>query len=248
MDFFVLLSSCAGIIGNTGQSNYSAANTYQDAFARYRSSLGEKTVSIDVGVVLGEGYVAENEGVFDRLMRVKLFRPNKLTEIFAILDHYCDPKVAIEATQSQVVTGFELPADILAQGGDIPTLLEQPLFRCISQLPGSSSAPNTRSSTSALTLHAAFTTAPTAEAGALVVAEALKAKLGRVLGMATEQFTLESTLDTFGVDSLVGLELRNWLAKESGAALAVFEILGGVSLRDIGKTVAAKSSLRPDTW
>lgn len=34
MDFFIMLSSMAGIIGNPGQANYSAAGTYQDALER----------------------------------------------------------------------------------------------------------------------------------------------------------------------------------------------------------------------
>ena len=51
-----------------------------------------------------------------------------------------------------------------------------------------------------------------------------------------------------GVDSLVGLELRNWLPKESGVELAMFEILGDVTLRGIGKLVAQKTYLRPETW
>jgi hypothetical protein len=40
LDFFVLLSSSTGIIGSFSQGNYCAGNTFQDAFARYRSGLG----------------------------------------------------------------------------------------------------------------------------------------------------------------------------------------------------------------
>ncbi|KAK7178744.1 hypothetical protein PSPO01_15196 [Paraphaeosphaeria sporulosa] len=72
MDFFVLLSSFAGVIGHTGQSNYRVVNTYEDAFAHYRSAKGEKTISIDLGVVLGEGFVTENDKVMDRLMRLNI--------------------------------------------------------------------------------------------------------------------------------------------------------------------------------
>lgn len=40
IDFFILLSSAAGIFGSFSQGNYCAGNTFQDAFARFRAGLG----------------------------------------------------------------------------------------------------------------------------------------------------------------------------------------------------------------
>ena len=60
LDFFILLSSCAGIIGNRGQGNYASACTFQDAFARYRTRLGLPTHSLDLGMIESAGYVSEN--------------------------------------------------------------------------------------------------------------------------------------------------------------------------------------------
>jgi hypothetical protein len=39
MEFFTLLSSISGFIGQKGQANYAAVNTFLDAFASYRHSL-----------------------------------------------------------------------------------------------------------------------------------------------------------------------------------------------------------------
>ena len=39
LDFFIFFSSVAGVIGNTGQADYSTANAFMDAYAKYRNVL-----------------------------------------------------------------------------------------------------------------------------------------------------------------------------------------------------------------
>ncbi|MDO3676283.1 SDR family NAD(P)-dependent oxidoreductase [Paenibacillus ehimensis] len=39
LDFFVLFSSLSGIVGNTGQADYAAANAFMDRYAKYRNAL-----------------------------------------------------------------------------------------------------------------------------------------------------------------------------------------------------------------
>jgi hypothetical protein len=39
LDFFILLSSNVGILGNASQANYAAGGTYEDALARIRHRL-----------------------------------------------------------------------------------------------------------------------------------------------------------------------------------------------------------------
>ena len=51
IDFFVALSSVAGISGHAAQVNYTSACTFQDAFMQYRRNQGQSGFAIDVGVV-----------------------------------------------------------------------------------------------------------------------------------------------------------------------------------------------------
>lgn len=59
LDFFIALSSIAGVIGNSGQAAYAAANAFLDDFMEYRRSKGLPGTTIDLTAVRDVGYLAE---------------------------------------------------------------------------------------------------------------------------------------------------------------------------------------------
>ncbi|MBJ8015076.1 SDR family NAD(P)-dependent oxidoreductase [Bacillus cereus group sp. N34] len=71
LDFFIMFSSGASLIGEAGQSDYCAANAYQDAFAHFRSQKGKHTLAInwvkwkEVGLAVDKN--ANQDGVYKML-------------------------------------------------------------------------------------------------------------------------------------------------------------------------------------
>lgn len=59
LDFFVSLSSISAMIGVPGQTNYAAANTYQDALAFWRRSQGEEAISLNLSAIFGVGVLED---------------------------------------------------------------------------------------------------------------------------------------------------------------------------------------------
>lgn len=181
-------------------------------------------------------------------MRLGLFLPLEHDELFALLDYYCDPPKAIaKPFDGQVITGLELPATMLAKGSEIPFAMRQPLFRYMHQIESSESGSSKGVEQSIDTKSLLMQASSLGDAG-MVVAEALKTKLSRMMGIPHADVDLQHRVESYGVDSLVAVELRNWIAKDLSADIAIFEILGGATLISVGRTVAAKSSLRQATW
>lgn len=246
LDFFILLSSISGILGAPGQANYCAGNTSQDALAHHRIEHGEKAVSVDLGMVVSEGVVAETDGLLDSLKRKGWYMEISQNELLALLDYYCDPSLDILTPLTcQVIVGIEQFSVIKQKGLDVPQWMSRPLFRHFHQM-GPAVSPVSNMDISAgndVAPHYAdiLRQTPSLEDAAPKIAEWLTKKIARIVGIAVEDVDPSKPLQAYGLDSLVAIEIRNWLGQEVGAEVTVFDILGKGSMVELCKVAAENS-------
>jgi hypothetical protein len=237
MDFFILTSSIAGIIGQATQINYATANTYQDAMARYRLSIGEKAVSLDLGILSTGGLLTKNKGLSERLALENVYMPLSELEIVALFEQFCDPHLAANELPAQVVSGIIHPSLQNSEAPAFPVAFAHPFWSQTRVQTGSTSKSNSE----------AF---DVADARTSLVQASSPAEMSEIVASAlTDQFccltlipkvkvNLDEPLHSAGADSLSAIYLRNWIAKQFRVDIAVFDILGDVSINMLGNTIA----------
>lgn len=251
LDFFVQLSSLSGIYGSLGQSNYAAGCAFQDALARHRVAQGEKAVSLDLGWMHDAGVIAANKAYQRHREQVGDMRKVSTAQLLSVLDAICDP--SRPAPTSQLLAGLVTPAEQMAQGHSSPSSAQQrPLFagftrakaaadgRDDGEVNVSNASMDTRNKNPA----ALFKQESTSEGRAAVVVEALRHKLARALALALDDMNVDDPLADYGVDSLVAVELRNWVRTLFEADLPVSDFTSrDAAISTVGQLVVKKSQL-----
>lgn len=222
LDFFVMLSSLGGLLGNASQSNYAAGNTFQDALAHHRTAHRLPALTIDVGKVVDAGWVAQNQAVVSRGV-LEMARDIRVKDLTNLIEHH------IRAGS----TGSNKVAAQVAVGIEGYPSFDARFLHVGASLAGFSQKQESQDQTQSLELQMAAAGHDSTRLVSLIL-EAFKQKLGRLLALKVEDVHEDETIAGHGVDSLVAVEIRNWLRKEAGANVTVFEILNGkVSVRGV---------------
>ncbi|KAI1260128.1 putative polyketide synthase [Xylariaceae sp. FL1019] len=246
LDFFVMFSSTAGIIGSQGQSNYAAGNTFKDELARYRTARGQTAISLNLSFLENEGYMAENREMLMRYANVKHMLLMSQNEVLALLEHYCNPSISrnVDPAHFQLVLGLTLPADVSNRGMELSSWMHEPMFTNLLQMDPTDANSSVEQAAgfqnTGPSLIAQVSAAPSVQEAGTILAKGLAAKLISILSLGSDQYSPDLPLHTYGVDSLIAVELRNWFVKVLKVDMAIFEILGGATANSLGRAAAEK--------
>ena len=218
LDFFVLFSSLASVLGSPGQANYAAANAFLDALSHARRAAGLPGVAINWGPWAGAGMAAGNPT--HGLLHGRGIEPHGhdagLRAFGALLDHP-PPEVVVARVDWQRLfdrgTGARPPAlltELLPD--DQPNPATYPLRAELLRLP------DVRERRAALLSH-------------------LRQHLGDVLGLAPDAVDPDESLNNVGLDSLMALELKDALESAVGVRLAMEMLLQDPRVTDLVEVV-----------
>jgi len=245
LDFCVLLSSASGIVGLRGQANYASGNTYMDALARYRVAAGERAVSLDLGALLEDGLLAENPEFLNRVLGYGTLNGISRAYFYSVLDYYCNPDLPLLGpVKCQPILGLGSGA---GTGLDGIGITQQALF-CHLKDDTEGGGNAKRGIDQQEAWKDLFSIANSRVEATNVVSQALITKLQKTLSALQGDVDMYKPLSAYGVDSLLAVELRTWIANEFQADIPMFEISGGASLSTLSSLIASKSKVRHHIW
>ena len=219
LDFFVMLASISGIVGNGSQSNYAAGNTFQDGLAHYRRGQGLPACSLDLTMMAGVGWVAENVEIAEEykgdFMRLAM-GPEELYCIFeSAITGYAENN---HRMPPQLITGY-MTGGVGQQMEHLKTGVgfEDAKGSYLAQL--DVTGVSTDVADAAIEVRAQLTVVTSLAQAGEIVEGGLTAKLGKSLHMAAEDLDTAKPVHSYGVDSLVAIEVRN-VSFDSSALIA----------------------------
>ncbi len=202
LDFFVLFSSVTSLVGNPGQGNYVAANTFLDAMAHYRRAQNLPALSINWGAIGEVGYLARHSEIGEHLDRQGL-QSFSTKQAMATLEHL------LQRTPVQIGA---INIDWQQWSKFSPETALSPRFsHLIRESQDQRKMDEQREGGSSLL---SMILAAEPEERQQKLAARLCEQVAKVLGTSASELNTEQPLTSFGLDSIMAVEMSHWIGNE----------------------------------
>ncbi|KAI1135888.1 putative polyketide synthase [Hypoxylon sp. FL0543] len=241
LDFLVFVSSVNCVIGNIGQANYAAANTFLCSLAAQRRKRGLRAATANIGAIIGAGYLEresrrELDAIVERLNLLRLSEEDWHQSI-------CE---AIDACRLASPYGPELTAGLAEVPSDMslaPQWYSNPRFS--SFLITKAALKGEADVKAVVTVEELLRQCRSKEDIWQVVQSAFSAQLRTILQVSTSDKDLMGLRGgELGLDSLVSVDIRSWSLQHLQVNIPILKITGNGTIESLVEYLV--ENLRPD--
>ncbi len=223
LDWFILFSSGAVLVGSPGQGSYVAGNEFMDALVLHRRALGLPGLSIAWGPWSEIG-LAAGAGRADRLSERGLasITPDEGLDAFERLLDGGAGRVAVMRFDLERWSSF------------YPAARELALYAGLRR---EAASDRTGEDDGLLRRGRLLTMEPADRPGAL--SSHLADQISSILRLPAAKIDPKQPIRRFGLDSLMAVELKNRIEADFGVSIPIVRLLQGVTITDLSDEVMA---------
>ncbi|KAN0078879.1 hypothetical protein V8E54_005392 [Elaphomyces granulatus] len=237
LDFFVMFSSTAAVMGNVGQANYSAANEFLTSLTTQRKRAGLAASLINIGPIIGVGYLMRkvSQASRDDLLHYggyKYLSERDFQQLFA--EAVLAGRPGSNQDPEFITTGLR---HVSPNDAYKPLWLNNPKFgHLVTQHVVATSEVNTGKSEAPA--KSRLLNSKTLVEARQIIQDVFISNLENLLQMTITRPNQEQSVsairtDDLGIDSLIAVEIRSWFMKSLQINMPLLKILSGVSVDDI---------------
>ncbi|KAK7222205.1 hypothetical protein V2G26_010208 [Clonostachys chloroleuca] len=270
LDFFVLVTSTEPYLGLATQSAYTAANNFQELFARYRRSQGLVASTVAFGFVSDLGHlstniVTANMGFRNKLQTLTEYQFLRLLEpaFFRQAGSQGIAEWSGQADDPLSITGYVTSFDPAVLAADEATrtdakglrprwysdarvsLVMRSMEDAILYDPSREGRDDAGDESSATRIRRQFQDSLQSNDGSVaaedLAAAAIASTVAQMVFIDAAQVSPSRSVSDYGVDSLIAAELRHWFSLAFGSDISMLELLDTKrSIKSIAKTLVEK--------
>lgn len=221
LDAFVLFSSLSSVFGHAGQANYSAANAFLDSLAHHRRHLGLPATVINWGHLADAGYLARQQQLSQRLIRqgVLSFPVQQAMDCLQyLLESNCVQASVLSMDWSQW-RGLGITQRVSLRFRHLTVARDDTVAAELEETP----------------LDQLFASSPDSQHAYFLAR--LVGKVASLLGLESPSVLTQSPLLDLGLDSLMAVELRNWIQHHFETPIPVGDLLRKTNLQNVAATL-----------
>lgn len=228
LDFFVVYSSATTFLGNPGQANYVAANTFLESLVCLRRAQGLPACFMAWGPLEDVGFLARNAQTREALQARIGGRSITSRDAMAALEHVL---LAQRAGEAVLWLDWQAIARVM------------PAARSLRYVEMQRNGNRDAQRSTSTSLHGEVRAMPPGQALQLVI-ETLQVQIARILHLSAKKIEPDRSIVDLGMDSLMGMELGMAVEECFEVKLSVMLLAEGATVHSLAQKIV--DSIRSD--